>query len=369
MCRDHAEKEVQNLGTRRAGNELQGPSRIKLVTERQPTPLLPQPLVSLLSARARDRDSSTDGESGPMQSRNSSTSSSSARSRHQCAQLDLEIAKRDALIASLQRRCAQLEMDVADDRQLEQLLDEYREKLDAAAEENRFLEEALKEERQNQSALREKIASYKERLAEWPTKLAAEIRALESQHGHHAKEAHLLVQRLEAEKRQLQDELQRSWDVVANLRSELARSQEEATRKQAQHVRRECEQTYRRALMELETQFDVYRQEAKRALERWETRCIDMEREHRELTELVAHYRSKSDELALSSSALEQRLRDQETHSAALLQRKSATVNQLESEVEALQNRIGDLQAVIDELEMRAGVGSGGTRKSRFLPA
>jgi chromosome segregation ATPase len=293
--------------------------------------------------------------------------SSIQSSRHRA-----EIAKRDAQIASLQQRCAQLELDLADDRQLEQLLDEYREKLDSAAEENRLLADALEVERRNQQVLRDKITTYKERLATWPAKLATEMRMLESKHELSAKEARLLAQRLEAEKRQLQDELQRSWDTVASLRSELEQARAasvEATQKQLETVRRECEQAHRQSLIKLEAEFDAYRSEAKLALERWHTRCIEMERELTELSELVAYYRGKSEDLASSHEAFEQRTRNQEMRLNAALQRESSRAACLETEVEALQNRIGDLQAVIDELETGATLRTEYARARRCPPA
>jgi hypothetical protein len=290
-----------------------------------------------------------------VQPENESSAPVAGAAQNQNAQLVLELAKRDALIASLQRRCAQLEMDLADDRQMEQLLDGYREKLDTAAEENRTLEEALRIERQNQQALQEKLASYKERLAAWPEKLRAETRALEATHEYQSKEARLRIQRLEAEKHQLQDELQQSWDTVASLRAELASVREEnaeAVREETQRMRRDYEQKLLQALKELEEQFDAYRQEATEALGRWQRRCIEMEREHCEMSELLRHYRQKSEALTRSRDALERQLQDQITFASTTIESKEAVIGQLDSEIEALQNRIGELQAQIDDLEL-----------------
>ena len=201
-----------------------------------------------------------------------------------------ELAARDHHIAALTERCRQLEADREDDQKLVQLLDAYREKLDSAAAERRTLEEELTAERARAAKWHDKYVTWKQRASEWPARLESEMRGVEARHRAGADEARTLVRKLEAEKRQLQDELQRSWDAQAQLQREAQTQQREAEERVAATVRQQCEQQHAAAVAELDAQFEAYRAEANRVMEAHEQRARVLRRELREANDLLARY-------------------------------------------------------------------------------
>ncbi|KAK4535451.1 hypothetical protein CDCA_CDCA05G1476 [Cyanidium caldarium] len=201
-----------------------------------------------------------------------------------------ELAARDRHIAALTERCRQLEADREDDQKLVQLLDAYREKLDAAAAERRTLEEELTAERARAAKWHDKYVTWKQRASEWPPRLESEVRGLEARHRAAADEARTLVCKLEAEKRQLQDELQRSWDAQAQLQREAQTQQREAEERVAATVRQQCEQQHAAAVAELDAQFEAYRVEANRVMEAHGQRVRVLRQKLREANDVVARY-------------------------------------------------------------------------------